>query len=95
MYILVFIIYMLAILQFFAMSIKDDKTTGSNPPGRSFYRASAIINFVILGFGVPTWNFFVGNLDPAWLYYVGVAGFGLIGIYAMTCVYKSITTCNP
>ena len=94
MYILVFIIYMLAIFQFFGKSRKDDKITGNNPPGRSFYCVSAIISFIIFGFGMPAWDFFVGNLDPI-LYYVGVAGFGLIGIYAMTCVYKSITTCNP
>lgn len=99
MYIVVLMIYLLSVYQFYVYQFletqKKEKTNGSLPRGKMFYRNSAIINFVILVFGVPAWNFFVGNLDPAWLYYVGVAGFGLIGIYAMTCVYKSITTCNP
>lgn len=96
MEILVFTIYMLVAGQFiFGKLGSKDQTNGNIPHGRSFYRGSALLNFVIGGFGLPVWQMFAENSVPTWLFYCGGTGLALLMIYAMYCVYKAMTSCAP
>lgn len=93
---LVFVTYMLVVGQFiFGKTGSKDEASGSIPRGRGFYKGSALLNFVIGGFGLSAWQFFAEEMMPTWLFHIGQIGFALLIIYAMFCVYKWMTTCNP
>ena len=91
---LIFAIYMPVITQF--IFSKPISSTNGSTRSHSFYKASAIINFIIGISGITIVNVFLRdkNIISPTLMWIIMGGFILIFLYGMYCVIKMLTTLN-
>lgn len=88
---LVFIIYVINVMQF--INSKPITKNGKHR-GYAFYKISGIINLLFGCFGMVAVNIFLRDKDiiPQAFVWIMLIGFAITMIYGMYCIYKMMVT---
>ena len=91
---LVFVIYIIVIVQF--INSKPVSKNGTQR-GCEFYKTSGIANILVGNLGMIAVNSFLRdkNIIPQAFVWIALVGFALATIYGLYCIYKMLTTTEP
>lgn len=88
---MVFVIYIISIMQFI-----NSKSVAKNGicRRRDFYKISGVINMIVGWFGMVAVNVLLRdkNIIPQAFVWIALIGFGIVMVYGMYCIYKMMVT---
>ena len=92
---LVFLIYGIIVMQFISNGDIHAKNSGGS--GYKRYKIRGVINILVGLFGMRGVNVFLRDKDivPQKFVWIALAGFAVIEIYGMYCIWKALTTNEP